>query len=35
MSWMLYAEFDELHKMNYKFVKLVKLNNKLDELDKL
>ena len=37
MSWMLHAEFDELHKLNYtcKFVKFDKLNSKLDELDKL
>ena len=31
----LHAELDELHKLNYKFVKFDKLNSKLDELDKL
>ena len=31
----MYAELDELHKLNYKFVNYDKLNSKLDELDKL
>ena len=31
----LHAELDELHKLNYKFVKFDKLNSKLDKLGKL
>ena len=29
----MHPEFDESHKLNYKFVKFDKLNSKLDELD--